>query len=158
MPDSYSLPPEAHPEFGYFWPSGRVRRRIGIAIALVSSLAVLATSGPLSSWLSRNQDGRDLGVAPGRTPDAQSDSAASAYAMAPFSNFKPKRLRPGSHPYQRVAIGRVPIEPVDMTGKAAGEIPASYRPDADQDRNVRTITVRDGRGREAPRVFVVPIE
>jgi hypothetical protein len=168
MSDYGLSPPPIHPEFGYFWPSGRVRRRIRWTLAGIVSAVTLVAARQASPVIRENFDvwlRTELAESQIGSPSSQSAAdVVMGYSIAPFPNFRPRFRAPNRHPYAHTPIGKMAgvLEPTDR---------AELTPDQLADREayslvtsavaestrVRTVTVRSARGGE-PRVFIVPIE
>jgi hypothetical protein len=164
---------EIHPEFGYFWPSARIRRRIRLAILAAGSAGVLAAGGQFSLMARQNLDAlsemglariealndADLARVENVTLSDRSEAiVANSYAAVILPNYKRKRRATEAHPLAFVPIGRRATETAEIM---ANEIAAPAQNEAaanGESRRVRTVTVHDGRRHHSPQVFVVPAE
>ncbi len=166
-------PPEIHPEFGYFWPSARIRRRLRLAIIAAGSLGILAAGGQISLMAEQNFEllnEVDLAraEAPNETDLARLENVAlpdrqavvpNSYAAVILPSYK--RKRPATHPLAFVSIGRHNGPVLEQAEIKSTESPAPAPKRAalnNENRKVRTVTVHDGRRQHSPQVFVVPTE
>jgi hypothetical protein len=157
MADLQLRPPDIHPEFGYFWPSRRIRRRLR-ATGIVVAASLVLMLGPLSVFArhafesgSGETDGRNT-VVGAALPQAETAS------IAPFPYYKPKRRQPESHPYARVFFGIVADAIGAREPRSSRLAPPTASAAVAPAQGIRTVTVYDGSGRRPAQSFVVPVD
>jgi hypothetical protein len=169
-----------HPEFGYFWPSVQIRKRIrrvifaiaaGVTVAIFAALGYIA---PLSSDAAIHSGIADLDTAQDQPDSGGADgNAAAIEELVPAP--KPSRIQTGKpNPIALIRIGQPMPTPPEQQSIASGDgsLAVSSRGAEPQNRQtsgqrrpsdvspkVRTVTVRDARRPGPPaHTVVVPVE